>query len=278
MDATTKLPPCPFWIAASTDQRHVDPNAPAPLKADGWNDISAAVEHLEYHGSFSKTQSLAIAQLLNVAADASVATRVKGLFTQKFIPSALTNGLLDKALDTGMLNGTGVIGEFSPAHFEKMFDGPHASDYTIDGEKARGMSEDQLKAFVADNAKSIGAGRVQKFVANFEMIRLLLGIFGRDAQGPDGAPVKIVRARDAEVFFKHRIFPHARLDAKIAETFPSGMGADLATGAHDPVAATQAKAIRNACPFMGMMGGVQEGTPNPAFDAPKANDKTDEAR
>ena len=223
---TVSAPPCPFWRAAATDQRHVDPNAPAPLKADQPIKINEAIEHLAYHGGFSKGKAAAIAELLVIAANKGVAGKIRGALNQTCVLNELSDGLLDKELDTGMLrrvdaDGVEHVGEFSQVHMGRMFGAEYASEVTIDGETRLAMTRRQLGAFVDDNRRRLGAGRVHTRMANAEMIALLLGIFGRRAD--DGH--RVITERDVEVFFDKGIFPHARLDARVAEAYPTMEGA-----------------------------------------------------
>ena len=215
-------PPCPFWRAAATDQRHVDPDAPPPLDADRPSKISDAVEHLMYHGSFSRLKATAIAELLIVAANRGVAGKLRGLLRQSYVLNELSDGLLDKELDSGMLkriddSGVERVGEFSATHLAKMFSADYASEVMIDGNRQLAMTKRQLAAFVDDNRQSLSAGKVHTAMANAEMITLLLGIFGRRTDEGD----KVISKRDVEVFYAEAIFPHARLDAQVAEAYPA---------------------------------------------------------
>lgn len=81
-----------------TDQRHVDPNAPAPLKADQPIKINDAIEHLAYHAGFSKGKAAAIAELLMIAANKGAAGKLRGVLTQTCLLNELSDGLLDKEL------------------------------------------------------------------------------------------------------------------------------------------------------------------------------------
>jgi|GEM_PF-1948039 len=271
INKTVSAPPCPFWRAASTDQRHVDPNAPAPLQADKKNDIKDAVEHLMYHGGFSKVKATAIAELLVVAANKGTFGKLRGLFTQTFTPNHLSDGLLDKELDSGLLrrvdqSGTERVGEFSEKALVKMFSAENSSEVMVDGQKMRAMNADQLTAFVDKNKSAVGAGRVHTFMANAEMKTLLLGIFGRTADSGE----KVITQKDVEVFYDKAIFPHARLDAQVAQAYPAEVGAALATDTHDPVAMTQMMGTQMACPFNGGGKGDEDGkVQNPAFVDPQ---------
>lgn len=266
--------PCPFWKAATTDQRKVDPKAPAPLDPKGPNSIAAAAEQLKYHAGFSSVQAAAVAELLVVAANEGTLGKIHGLFTQSFVPTHLSGGLLDKELDTRMLRfvdpkGIERVGKFSEADWERMFSKANASDYVIDGEPRRAMNADQLLAFVEANRDTVGAGRVHHFMAKFEMRNLLLEHFGRNAD--DGT--RVITAKDARVFYDLGIFPHARLDQKIAKTYPAEVGAALALDPADgSVERMVTQGTANACPFMGVKPDPKEGTPNPAFESPPQTD------
>lgn len=136
---TVSAPLRPFWRAAATDQRHVDPNAPAPLEADQPVKTNEAVEHLAYHGGFSKGKAAAIAELLVIAANKGVAGKLRGALNQTCVLNEVSDGLLDKELDTGMLrrvaeDGVEHVGEFSQVHMGRMFGAEYASEVTIDGE------------------------------------------------------------------------------------------------------------------------------------------------
>lgn len=219
-------PPCPFWRAASTDQRAIDPDAPAPLKADELNKISAAIEHLIYHGGFPRWKATGFAQALVMAANKGAGDKLRGLFTQSFTPNELNDGLLDKELNSGVLRRTdpeGVehAGEFSEENMAKMFSPENASEVVIDGRKELAMTRAQLGAFVTKNRSSTGANFVHTIMNHVELKDLLLGIFGRRAD--DGE--KVLTKKDIEVFYGKGIFPHARLDDPVAQAFPSEFGA-----------------------------------------------------
>lgn len=270
MDPTVKQPPCPFWRAATTDQRGVDPNAPAPLDPNKKATIGQAAEMLHYHGGFSKGASYAVAELLVVAANQGFQGKIHGLLTQTFVPNHLSGGLLDKELDTGMLrsraSGKEVVGEFSQTHFDAMFSDEHASDYKVDGEMVRGISAEQLDAFVDKNVDSVGAGKIHELMARFEMKNLLLEKFGRDATLPNGEKTRVVTQRAVEIFYRNGIFPHAHLDAKVDAMFPTQIGADKAVGKDDPIGRMTAAGMKGACPFMGAPPPQKDqGTENPAF-------------
>ncbi len=218
---TVSAPPCPFWRAATRDQSYVDPNAPAPLPAARRGKISDAIEHLVYHGGFSRVKAGAIAELLVLAANKGGSCKVRGLLTQTYVLNELSGGLLDKELDSGLLRridetGCEHVGEFSEVNFLKMFSGDNASLVMVDGREQLAMTEAQLAAFVDHNRKSVGAGRVHTLMANAEMSSLLLGIFGRRADNGE----KVLTKRDVEVFYGKGIFPHARLDEQIAKIYP----------------------------------------------------------
>ncbi len=274
-------PPCPFWAAAATDQSAVDPNAPAAIDPTKRAKIGQAAEMLEYHAGMTGVKKWAVAELLTVAANKNFGDKVKGVLTQTFTLNHLSGGLLDKELDTGMLHGDPMadlgVGEFSQKAFETMFSKGNSSHYQVDGKSARGMSAEQLTAFVEKNAKATNAGGIHKVMAHAEMKDLLLAIFGRTAKGADGKDVQVVTQRSVEVFFKNGIFPHAKLDAKVNELYPSSIGASLAAGADGAAPERMAAAgTKGACPFMGMMAppAAENETPNPAFAAhndPAAN-------
>ncbi|MCP4501346.1 MAG: hypothetical protein GY822_15415 [Deltaproteobacteria bacterium] len=153
---TVSAPPCPFWRAATTDQRSIVPNAPAPLQADAKNSTKDATEQLMYHGGFGKVKATAIAVLLVVAANKGTFGKISALFTQTFVPNELSGGLLDKELDSGMLrrvsqDGVEHVGEFSQANMNKMFSAENTSEYVVDGKKQVGMNAAQLGNFVDGN-------------------------------------------------------------------------------------------------------------------------------
>ena len=216
-------PPCPFWRAATKDQRQIDAAAPAPLSADQRCGIPEATEQLRYHGGFSAVKAAAIAELLVVAANNGKRGKLRGLLTQTYVLNELSGGLLDKELDTGLLrrvddDGVEHVGEFSEAKLTVMFSDENAGEVVIDGKPQLAMTEGQLTAFVDGNRRELDAGRLHTLMANAEMSTLLLGIFGRTTD--DGR--EVITKRDVEIFFREGIFPHARLDEEIAKAYPVG--------------------------------------------------------
>lgn len=250
-------PPCPFWKATTVDQRGVDPNAPAPLDPNARTPVSKGREMLAYHGKFGPVSSFAIAQLLPIAANKGLVGKLRGVLTQTWVPNELSGGILDKALDTGLLrgkeNGEEVVGRFSPEALDKMYAGPHSSEYTLaSGEKVRGLTADQLTAFVNENAEELGANFIHKAMAHFEMKNLLLEHFGTEVTDASGAQVRIVEREAAELFYRFGLMPHAELREAMAQLHPTATGAGEASGGCPFSGARAAlQGARDACPYSG---------------------------
>ena len=221
-------PICPFWRAVATDQRHVDPHAPAPLRADRPESVAAAAERLAYHTDFGSLSSGAIAELLVVAANSGASAKIKGLFTQSYLLNDLSGGFLDKDLDSGLLkipsvdnDGQGqLVGVFNAATFDKMFSDEFASDHVVDGTQTRALNIDQLEAWIAYRRSQVGGGRVHLAMARVEMTQLLINLIGTDATRADGTTEPVVTRRSAELLYKEGIFPHERLKEKLDELYP----------------------------------------------------------
>ncbi len=283
---TVNNPPCPFIAAASTDQRHVDPNAPAPLKADGVNDLSHAKELIGYHTNLEGATKFLATQLLAAAGNKGAFNKIKGLFTQTFVPNQLSGSFLDKELDSGIMtnhrDGKDIVGEFDQKAFDKMFSKANTTEVKVGGQTMRGMTADQLDAFVDRNKIAVGAGKIHEIMARAEMKTLLLGQYGQEATLPNGDKTQVISQRNAEVFYKHGIFPHAELKSQIDAHYPTTIGAELATGqGGNSVERLANQGTKGACPFMGQSETRtqdSQATPNPAFVDPTNNNQDPEIR